>query len=66
MDKKENIEDELKRIKTSNFKERVWFIKYWAEYMKTHPDEVWSEGQRKLIDSQFQSLKSKDRCITPH
>lgn len=57
MDKKDSIEDELKRIKTSNFKERVWFIKYWAEYIKTHSDEQWSEGQRKLIDSQFQSLK---------
>ncbi len=56
MDEKETLENELKKIKTSNFKERIWFIKYWAEYIKSNPDEVWSEGQRKLIDSQFQSL----------
>ena len=47
------FENELKKIKQSNFKERIWFIKYWVQYMKSHSDEEWSEGQRKLIDSQF-------------
>ena len=53
MGKESAFDEELRRIKISNFKERIWFIKYWVEYMKTHPDEEWSEGQRKLIDSQF-------------
>jgi hypothetical protein len=56
MHEKTSFKEELRRIKKSNFKERIWFIKYWIEYMKTHPDEEWSEGQRKLIDAQFENL----------
>jgi hypothetical protein len=43
----------VKNDKMRNFKERIWFIKYWAEFMKLNPDEVWSKGQADLIDSQF-------------
>ena len=25
-----------------NFKERIWFIKYWASYIKSNSDEKWS------------------------
>lgn len=37
--------------------DRREFIIYWARYVKTHPDEEWSEQQRKLIDSQIKSVR---------
>ena len=43
--------------KRENFKERIWFIKYWADFIKMHSDEEWSKGQAILIDSQIQSAK---------
>ena len=51
------IFEEIKKDKNSNFKERIWFIKYWAKYIKTHSDEGWSKGQAVLINSQMQSIK---------
>ena len=44
---------EIKNDRMRNFRERIWFIKYWAEFMKINSDEVWSKGQKDLIDSQF-------------
>ena len=44
---------ELDKDRKRNFEERLKFVKYWAEYVKSHPDEVWSEQQNLLIDSQF-------------
>jgi len=46
---KEKIEEEIKE----NFKERLRFITFWVEYIKTHNDENWSEQQNMLIDSQL-------------
>jgi len=37
--------------------DRREFIIYWARYVKTHSDEEWSEQQRKLIDSQIESVR---------
>jgi len=37
----------------TNEEERLNFIKYWAEYIKTHPDEEWSEQQNEVIDAQI-------------
>ena len=39
--------------KEKNFIERLEFIKFWVEYIKTHSDEEWSEQQNSLIDSQL-------------
>ena len=47
--------DDLKKEKAANFKERIWFIKYWVSFMKEHSDEEWSRGQAMLIDSQIQN-----------
>ena len=47
---------DLKKAKTDkerNFRERLQFIKFWANYIKTHPDDKWSEQQNMLIDSQL-------------
>ena len=43
---------ELESGKERNFEERLRFIKFWADYVKAHPDEYWSE-KRVLIDSQM-------------
>jgi hypothetical protein len=43
---------ELSKEIEKNFKERLEFIKYWVNYIKTHTDEEWSEQQNMLIDSQ--------------
>ena len=50
--------EELKEEKRKNFKERIWFIKYWVNYIKTHSDKEWSKHQKKLIDAQFQKAKT--------
>ena len=44
---------ELERFKRKNAEERMKFIDYWADYIKTHSDEDWSSQQKILIDSQI-------------
>jgi len=41
-----------------NREERMNFVKYWAEYVRTHSDIEWSRQQKKLINSQLQSAKA--------
>ena len=48
--------NKLKPGKT-NAEERMNFVEYWAEYVRTHPDEEWSKQQKVLIDSQIQSAR---------
>ena len=36
-----------------NKEDRLNFIKFWAEYVKTHSDKDWSKQQNVLIDSQI-------------
>lgn len=38
----------------NNKEERENFIRFWAEYVKSHKDEEWSEQQNELIDSQIE------------
>jgi len=47
----------LKPGKT-NQEERMNFVIYWANYVKTHSDKAWSEQQNILINSQLQSAQS--------
>lgn len=49
-----NIE-ELNEEREKNFHERLDFIKFWADYIKTHTDKEWSEQQNLLINSQISS-----------
>ena len=44
---------EIKNDRMRNFRDRIWYIKYWVEFMKKNDDEVWSKGQADLIDSQY-------------
>ncbi|MBI2499839.1 hypothetical protein HYV88_06355 [Candidatus Woesearchaeota archaeon] len=37
----------------TNKEERLNFIKFWVNYMKTHTDKEWSEQQNTIINSQI-------------
>lgn len=37
----------------NNKEDRENFIKYWANYIKTHSDREWSSQQKVLIDAQI-------------
>jgi len=58
--KAENIKvnlKELKEFKKRNFRDRLDFIKFWVDYIKTHSDKEWSKQQNVIIDSQLQSAR---------
>jgi hypothetical protein len=54
---------ELEKFKKRNAEERLKFIEFWANYIKTHSDKEWSEQQNKLIDSQ---IKMAQRLVKKH
>lgn len=43
----------LKKFKKKNAEERLKFIDYWVEYIKTHSDKEWSRQQNVVINSQI-------------
>jgi len=43
--------------KKQNFMERLSHVKFWAEYVKSHDDKLWSKAQKILIDAQFQNSR---------
>lgn len=54
-----------------NRKQREDFVIFWADFVRTHPDEEWSVQQNILINSQLKSahqftreeyLKFKSKC----
>ncbi|MCK4553249.1 hypothetical protein KAT80_03525 [Candidatus Pacearchaeota archaeon] len=47
--------EELKKERKKNFEERLWFLKFWVRYIKSHSDEEWSSQQKVLINSQLQN-----------
>ncbi len=47
----------------TNQEERMNFVKYWANYVKTHSDKEWSEQQNVIINSQLQSAQAAQ--LTP-
>lgn len=49
----------MKKLKPgkSNEEDRMNFVKYWAEYVRTHDDEDWSKQQKILIDSQIENAR---------
>lgn len=40
-----------------NRQERYEFIKQWAEYVRTHPDDDWGEQVNRLVDAQLESAR---------
>lgn len=51
--------EKLEEEREKNRMQRREFVKYWAEYVKKHPDKEWSEQQNLIIDSQLPSKDSK-------
>lgn len=47
--------EEIRRL---NDQDRMWFVEYWANYVKTHPDKDWSRQQNILINSVIGSSKN--------
>jgi len=47
--------------KKSNQKEREWFIDYWAEFVRTHSDQEWSQQQKVLINAALRNAKQFSR-----
>ena len=48
-------------MEDSNKKQRNEFVKYWANYVKTHPDKEWSKQQNVLINFMLRSARQKTR-----
>lgn len=46
-----------------NNEDRMWFVEYWANYVKTHPDKVWSKQQNVLINSLMKNARNSK--LTP-
>jgi len=46
--------EELKNDRQRNSEERMKFIEFWAEYVRTHSDKEWSKQQNVIIDSQIE------------
>ncbi len=44
-----------------NKKQREWFVDYWVNYIKTHPDKDWSRQQNLLINSVLKSVTQSSR-----
>jgi len=55
----------MKKLKPgkNNREERMNFVEYWADYVRTHPDEEWSRQQNLLIDSQITTARNTDYLI---
>ena len=47
--------------KAKNREERLRFVKYWANYVRTHDDKEWSKQQALLINSQLQNTKKLEK-----
>jgi len=49
----------MKKLKPGkdNKEDRMNFVKYWANYIKNNPDEVWSRQQNILINSQIKNAR---------
>lgn len=45
----------------TNREDRLNFIEFWANYIRTHSDKEWSKQQNILIDSQIQVKEVKKK-----
>jgi hypothetical protein len=48
---------DLERKHARNREERIQFIREWAEYVRTHPDDDWGEQVNKLVNSQIRAAR---------
>lgn len=45
------------KVSSDNRKSRLFFVEYWAKYIKEHTDQEWGEQQKMLINSQMLNAK---------
>lgn len=45
-------------IRKLNDQDRMWYVDYWADYVRTHPDKEWSKQQNILINSLVKNAKN--------
>jgi len=48
----------MKFDRKANARERMKFIDFWAEYVRTHADRDWSGQQKVLIDSLIKNARA--------
>jgi len=41
--------------KERNFRSRLEFVRFWADYVKSQPNEIWSKQQADFINSQLRT-----------
>jgi len=54
----EEVEEEKREFMKpgkTNKEDRINFVRFWANYVRTHSDKEWSRQQNVLIDSQIES-----------
>lgn len=49
--------DELAEKHARNREQRIQQVLRWAEYVRTHPDEVWGEQVNRLVNSQLEAAR---------
>lgn len=54
--KKPNFNPE--EIRKINNQDRIWFVEYWANYVRTHDDKEWSRQQNVLINAMMKNARS--------
>lgn len=52
-----SFEEKRQDFLERNRKERMKFVDFWANYVRTHPDREWSSQQKVIIDSQIQGAR---------
>jgi hypothetical protein len=46
-----------KKAMIINKQDRKWYVKFWANYVKTHKDSEWGKQQNVFINSLMQSAR---------
>ncbi len=54
---------EIGEMKERNRQDRLWFVDFWANYVRTHPDEDWSRQQNVLMNSVYGETARKNRQL---
>ena len=49
---------DAREIRKINDEDRMWFVEYWANYVRNHSDKEWSRQQNILINSLMQNAKN--------
>ena len=53
-----SFEEKRQEFLAKNREERMKFVDFWANFVRTHTDREWSGQQKALIDSQIQGARS--------